>query len=212
MQRATFSCKNTWGLLQSEVEADEWRNILNSEIWDLPIDKSSKLPALRLSYYHLPPQLKRCFAYCSIFPKSYEFKKEKLVLLWMAEGFLQRPSGNDAMEEAGDKYFRELLSRSFFQPSTQKERCFMMRDLINDLSQFASGEFCCKFEHGKPHKIVGKVRHFAYLMGKLDGAEKVEDLMQVRTLRTFLPLTLSNGNCPALSEIVSTTWLPENKH
>lgn len=88
----------------------------------------------------------------------------------------------------------------------------MMHDLINDLAQFASGEFCCKFEHGKPHKILGKIRHFAYLMRKLDGAEKFEDLMQVRTLRTFLPLTFSNGNCPALSEIVSTTWLPENKH
>ena len=52
----------------------------------------------------------------------------------------------------------------------------MMHDLINDLAQFASGEFCFKFEHGKPHKILGKARHFAYLMGKLDGAEKFEDL------------------------------------
>lgn len=93
-----------------------------------------------------------------------------------------------------------------------KKRCFMMHDLINDLTPFASGEFCCKFEHGKAHKILGKVRHFAYLMGKLDGAEKFEDLMKVRTLQTFLPLTFSNGNCPALSEIVSPTWLPENKH
>ena len=138
-----LATKTLGGLLQSEVEADEWRNILNSEIWDLPIDKSSILPALRLSYYHLPPYLKRCFAYCSIFPKSYEFKKEKLVLLWMAEGFLQQPSGNDTTEEAGDKYFRELLSRLFFQPSTQKKQCFMMHDLINDLAQFASGEFYC---------------------------------------------------------------------
>ena len=40
----------------------------------------------------------------------------------------------------------------------------------------------------------------------------LKTLMQVKTLRTFLPLTFSNGNCPALSETVSTTWLPENKH
>ena len=87
-----------------------------------------------------------------------------------------------------------------------------MHDLINDLAQFASGEFCCKFEHGKPHKILGKVWHFAYLMGKLDGAEKFEDLMQLRTLRTFLLLTFSNGNCPALSDLVLHGCLKVNTY
>ena len=41
-----LAAKTLGGLLQSEVEADEWCNILNSEIWDIPIDKSSILPAL----------------------------------------------------------------------------------------------------------------------------------------------------------------------
>uniref|UniRef100_A0A2N9FCX9 NB-ARC domain-containing protein n=1 Tax=Fagus sylvatica TaxID=28930 RepID=A0A2N9FCX9_FAGSY len=38
-------------------------------------------------------------------------KKEKLVLLWMAEGLLQLLGGNRRMEDVGDEYFRELLLR-----------------------------------------------------------------------------------------------------
>uniref|UniRef100_F6GYF5 Disease resistance RPP13-like protein 1 n=1 Tax=Vitis vinifera TaxID=29760 RepID=F6GYF5_VITVI len=43
--------------------------------------------------------LARCFAYCSIFPKDYVFDKEKLVLLWMAEGFLDGSKRGEAVEE-----------------------------------------------------------------------------------------------------------------
>ena len=82
-QGLPLAIKAMGSLLHSKVEAREWDDVLNSEIWDLPTD--AVLPALRLSYYYLPSHLKRCFSYCSIFPKDYEFEKEKLVLLWMAE-------------------------------------------------------------------------------------------------------------------------------
>ncbi|GLT96544.1 hypothetical protein SLE2022_141570 [Rubroshorea leprosula] len=78
------------GLLRGKADRAEWVNILNSEIWDLPDGNTSILPALKLSYNHLPSHLKRCFAYCSVFPKDYEFDERELVLLWMAHGFLQQ--------------------------------------------------------------------------------------------------------------------------
>ncbi|KAF2287449.1 hypothetical protein GH714_000517 [Hevea brasiliensis] len=80
-------------------------------------DESDILPVLRLSYYHLPSDLKRCFAYCGVFPKGYEFEEYELVLLWMAEGLIVPPQEkiNMHMEDLGSEYFRELLSRSIFQ-------------------------------------------------------------------------------------------------
>lgn len=180
-------------LLYSKVDVREWNKILNSEIWDLPSDKNKIIPSLRLSYHCLPSYLKQCFAYCSIFPKGYVFDKEKLVLLWMGEGFLLQ-SGSDhskRMEEIGHEYINELISRSLFEPLSSNKSLLVMHDLVNDLAQFVSGEFCFKFESGKSQGISEKARHFSYVIDQFQGVEKFEALHEVKNLRTFLPLSLS---------------------
>ncbi|EOY19769.1 LRR and NB-ARC domains-containing disease resistance protein, putative [Theobroma cacao] len=129
-----LAIKTIGGLLRTKVNHDAWNYILKSDIWNLPEDKSDITPALWLSYYYLPSQLKQCFAYCSLVPKDYEFKVEEIVLLWMAEGFLNRANTKRKMEDLGGKYFEELVSRSFFQASSENESQFVMHDLINDLT------------------------------------------------------------------------------
>jgi hypothetical protein len=106
-----LAVKAIGGVLRSKLDVDDWDKILESELWDLPIDEMGILPALRLSYKCLSSHLKRCFAYCSLFPKDYAFEKDQLILLWMAEGFLQQ-SKNKTMEEVGNEYFLTLESRS----------------------------------------------------------------------------------------------------
>ena len=197
-----LAAKTLGGLLYSKVEEEEWRRILNSEIWDLPEDNSI-LPALRLSYFYLPSQLKRCFNYCSMFPRGYEFDKEKLVLLWMAEGFLQQGMETMEQKKLGREYFCVLLSRSFFQKSNHYKFCFVMHDLIHDLAQFTSGEFYCKFEDGRLCSRVEKARHVAWFADQLDGCEKFLNLP--KSLRTFLPLR--KFSCPSQLSDISKTWL-----
>ena len=54
----------------------------------------------------------------------------------MAEGRLHDPRGNSRMEDVGDEYFQELLSRSFLQISSGNKSSFVMHDLV---SHFAVG-------------------------------------------------------------------------
>ncbi|XP_059441133.1 putative disease resistance RPP13-like protein 1 [Corylus avellana] len=144
-------------VLRSKSGVDEWDRVLRSELWDLL--KTGILPALRLSYKHLLPKLKRCFAYCSIFPNDYAFKKDKLVLLWMAEGFLQQYK-NKTMEEVGDDYFLALVSRSLFQKSYDNK--YIMHDLVSDLATFISKQFTVSLADDCPTEIVSNTRHLSF--------------------------------------------------
>jgi hypothetical protein len=125
-----LAVKAMGGLLRSKLDVDGWEKILKSELWDSPIDNTNILPSLRLSYKYLPSHLKRCFAYCSIFPKGYAFEKDHLVLLWMAEGLLQEPR-NRTMKEVGEDYFHNLVSRSLFQQSCGNKLGFVMHDRLS---------------------------------------------------------------------------------
>jgi hypothetical protein len=94
--------------------------------------------------------MKRCFAYCSIFPKDYVFKKDELVLLWMAEGFLKETT-NKRMEEVGEYYFLVLASRSLLEQSSGNKSGFVMHDLVNDMAKFVFGQFTFRVEVDHSH-------------------------------------------------------------
>ncbi|WKA01830.1 hypothetical protein VitviT2T_020087 [Vitis vinifera] len=177
-------------LLYSEADKGEWNVVLNSDIWRQ--SGSEILPSLRLSYHHLSLPLKHCFAYCSIFPQDHQFNKEKLILLWMAEGLLH-PQENEGrrMEEIGESYFNELLAKSFFQKSIgTKGSCFVMHDLIHELAQHVSGDFCARVEEDdKLLKVSEKAHHFLYFKSdyeRLVAFKNFEAITKAKSIRTFL--------------------------
>ncbi|KAM4082306.1 hypothetical protein ACJW30_11G162500 [Castanea mollissima] len=185
-----LAAKTLGGLLRLKLDPKEWVKILESNIWNFSDCESNILPALRLSYHFLPSHLKPCFAYCSIFPKNFKFKKEQLVLLWMAEDFLLHPK-RENLEEVGVEYFNDLASRSFFQRSSGSVQYYVMHDLLNDLALFVSGEFCFRMEAENSYGLSGKTRYFSYSRTRFDAYEKFEAFHGAKGLRSFLPSNVS---------------------
>ncbi|KAL5803767.1 hypothetical protein ACOSQ3_030567 [Xanthoceras sorbifolium] len=208
-----LAAKTLGGLLRSKQTDDEWEDILNSSLWDLP-EESGILPVLRLSYDHLPSHLKRCFSYCAILPKDYEFEAQELVLLWMAEGLIQPSKHNKRMEDLGADYFRDLLSRSIFQKSTGDASRFKMHDLINDLAQWVSGDTSLRLEDelesNNQSKRIQHVRYSSYTSGYCDGKDKFEVFRDLLHLRTFLPLC-TDGPIHYITNIFLSDLLPKFK-
>ncbi|KAL4598138.1 hypothetical protein ACB092_11G038300, partial [Castanea dentata] len=202
-----LAAKVLGGALRTKHNPKELKNVLNSKIWE----KMGIIPVLELSYQYLPSHLKRCFAYCSLFPKDYEFEEDELVLLWMAEGLVPETERNKSMEVLGAEYFHDLLMRSFFQQSSNNGSLFVMHDLINDLARWAAKGLFYRMEDAlgsnKQSEISTKVRHFSYIQRYLDGIKKFKNFPKNMHLRTFLPLSINSSGY--LTNYVPNCLLPQ---
>uniref|UniRef100_A0A803MMY7 Uncharacterized protein n=1 Tax=Chenopodium quinoa TaxID=63459 RepID=A0A803MMY7_CHEQI len=173
-----LAAKALGGLLKSIPDKSQHQKILESNVWG---EKSSVLPVLRLSYHHMPSHLKRVFAYCSIFPKDYKFKEMKIVLLWMAQGFIQETQ-IETMEDMGQKYFNDLVSRSLFEKSPYGEGEFIMHDLIHDMAQLAACGICYVMDVVDTQRNLGRTRHLFIT----EHVQTLRNQIMVPQLRTFL--------------------------
>ena len=182
-----LALKTMGSLLYKKSSVSEWETVLQGEIWEFSKEHCDILPALALSYIHLPSHLKACFAYCALFPKDYEFKKEDLIQLWMTENFLHCRQHNKPPEEVCQQYFNDLLSRSFFQQSGENEKVFVIHDLLNDLAKYVGGGIYFRWEVDQAEKIQEVTHHFSFEFGHYGCFEGFGSLCNTERLRIFIP-------------------------
>ncbi|KAM3201804.1 hypothetical protein P3L10_029428 [Capsicum annuum] len=191
------------GILCCKSEVDGRKDILRSEIWEQTLN--DVLPALILSYNDLPAHLKQCFAYCAIYPKDYQFCKEQVIFLWIANGLVQKL-------HSGNQYFDELRSRSLLErvpESSERDRGkFLMHDLVNDLAQNASSKLCVRLEECQGSDMLEQSRHLSYSMGEVGDFKKLNRLSKSEQLRTLLPIQIQYVYLPKLSKRVLYNILP----
>ncbi|QHO22292.1 putative disease resistance RPP13-like protein 1 [Arachis hypogaea] len=174
-------------LLRTKHDVKEWEAVLVSDIWEFSVKNSKIIPALLISYFHLPAHLKRCFVYCSLYPKDHCFHKDELILLWMAEDLLRPPNRGESLLEVGSKCFDELASRLFFKRHDHYDyESFVMHDLLHDLALFLAGDFYGRFEElGDAVNVYTRTRHLSYESSNLV-SKNFNSISKVESLRTFL--------------------------
>lgn len=90
---------------------ESWARIAVSLNSLLSTGQDTCLEILALSYHYLPYHLKACFLYMGAFPEDSHIIVSRLIMLWIAEGFL-RPIGFKTLEEVAEDYLLDLMERN----------------------------------------------------------------------------------------------------
>ncbi|KAF3450344.1 hypothetical protein FNV43_RR06424 [Rhamnella rubrinervis] len=191
-----LQAKTLGGLMRFKETKRDWEDVLSDQIWESHDEKNNHFAPFLLSYYDLPPLEKRCFSYCSVFPKDCGFRRDQLIEMWMSQGYL---SSDENPENRGQNCFKNLIMQSFFQDFRKDDDGSIvgckMHDILHDLAQFLTKNECSTMkvdeESTQPH-IVEKVRHLTLLLT----AYKVE----------FPTSMLNEGNLHSLF-LFNSNWL-----
>ncbi|KAM0901200.1 hypothetical protein ACQ4PT_020152 [Festuca glaucescens] len=199
-------------LLSLKLDPIYWRNILESELWEVVPhqenegeDKISICSALKLSYQYLPFHLKRCFSFCSMYPRNYEFDAGTLVDCWVAVG-LVLPYGSMLALDVGHLYFQQLVNRSLFQKAPTSSG-YVMHDLVYDMAQHTSRNECFVIkDRCDLSRIPPSVRHLSVLGNS--GLES-SDLESLHTYKTLRSIICSSIDSNILTTSVVETWFSD---
>ncbi|KQK02211.1 hypothetical protein BRADI_3g61040v3 [Brachypodium distachyon] len=192
------------GRLGRRLSAEFWTTVKNGNV-------DGTMGALRWSYLQLDQQARRCFAYCSIFPRRHHLIRDDLVKLWVAEGFVRGTNEGEEMEDVCRGYFDELVSTSFLQPGGKvlynDMDYYLVHDMLHDLADSVAGSDCFRIENGsiwsKLREGKGQRRegwrgdvprdvHHLFVQN-YDGELITEKILQLENLRTLIIYAVGGG-------------------
>ena len=188
-----LAAKTLGSLMQNKRSREKWNEILDSHMWELEDIEKGLLAPLLLSYYELPSTMRRCFSYCAVFAKGYLFSRDKLVLHWMTQGYIESKA-NMELEVIGEEYFEKLAISSFFQDFKKDKNnddkiigC-KMHDIVHDFAQFMSRSESFEVDGDKNLEIdCRSARHLHLKFSK--EMQCLESIYRAKNLRTLFLLS-----------------------
>uniref|UniRef100_A0ACD5U825 Uncharacterized protein n=1 Tax=Avena sativa TaxID=4498 RepID=A0ACD5U825_AVESA len=139
-------------------------NSCNS-IWE----NTANLDKLNENVESLNTDIRRCLEFCSIFPRGSTLRRDDLVRLWIAQGFVRTTCATNDLEDIAVGYIQDLVSSSLLQPvrSSSDTDCFKIHDVLHDILEKVA-ENCFRIENAGSHSgdgLEGDVpRHIQHLL------------------------------------------------
>ncbi|KAL5555537.1 hypothetical protein UlMin_037773 [Ulmus minor] len=196
--------KTLGSLMRYKKTKEQWEDVLRSELWNSEDIEEKLFAPFLLSYYDLSAVEKRCFSYCSVFPKDHIIERSQLIEMWMSQGFLGHKENS---VKKGHEYFEKLAMRSFFQDLEKSEygggiiSC-QMHDIVHDFAHFLTKNDCIIKEVDVIEESVKLVvdesaRHLTLVVGA--GARQCPALtckeMNEKNLRTLFVVVNKYEDC-----------------
>ncbi|XP_059653971.1 putative disease resistance protein RGA4 isoform X2 [Cornus florida] len=184
-----LAIKAIGSLLYSKNTDAEWLVFKDNDLFKIAQQEDVILPILKISYDYLPLNLKRCFAFCSLYLKDEKIYKKELIQLWIAEGLIPSVYENQQLEDVGDLYFMDLLRRSFFQDVRTDEwgeiiSC-KMHDLVHDVAENVA-RLKSSVENSDAKNVTERTRHVSCGYFVDSSWEIPTNLLRANKLRTFI--------------------------
>ena len=118
---------------QKQRSITEWQRVSESMVWQDEYEGQNCMRILALSYADLPYDLKLCFLYLSAFPEDYEIKSDRLIGLWIAEGFIAERGDGLTLEETAEIQLEKLIERSLVHVVVGYPYSYVIRCRVHDL-------------------------------------------------------------------------------
>ncbi|KAG0516923.1 hypothetical protein BDA96_09G044000 [Sorghum bicolor] len=182
LKRSPLAARVVGSRLRKQLKAIIWRRVEDHGLL------TDTMGALWWSYQYLDEHVRRCFAYCSIFPQGHVFKRAELVDLWMTEGFIKSTGTVEQMEDIAQGYFDELVSCSFLQTrkysdDTSENEWVTTHDLLLELATMVAGNDCTRVDANEIKQFPPDARHlFVRLYDPIKFTEQICKLENLRTL------------------------------
>ncbi|XWS11827.1 hypothetical protein CRYUN_Cryun37aG0034400 [Craigia yunnanensis] len=155
-------------------------------------------PLLKFSYDSLPNDMIRtCLLYCSLFSEDYEIEKDKLIDLWIGEGFLDGHGNASLARNQGHHIIGSLLHACLLEEVDEFR--IKMHDVIRDMSLWIA----CKCEEEKWRFF----EQAGYQLTRLPEVRNWGSIHRMSLMGNRIENLLETPNCPDLQ----TLFLNENQ-
>ncbi|XP_019258527.1 PREDICTED: putative late blight resistance protein homolog R1A-10 [Nicotiana attenuata] len=172
---------------------DDWKKVAENVNSNIGSTSEQCLEILALSYNYLPCNLKACFHYIGVFLKNTEIPADRLIKIWVAEGFL-KTNIHKKPEQVAEECLEDLVGRSLIMVSRRRATGKIRTCRIHDLLRL----LCLR---------EGKTEKFFHVINKCDdvsseGMEFQRRLCLYREALQNKNLSLEKGNFDSIHTIL----------